>query len=268
VLLPTYTAFAQAPTVQWERSFGGSQADALNTAQLTLDGGFILGGASNSGVSGDRSQSNQGVASDYWIVKLGAAGLKEWDRRFGGAQNDELWSVLQTADGGYLLGGTSFSGIGGDKTQAGQGNFDYWVVKLDAQGNKQWDRAYGGSEGEILRSLQQTSDGGYILGGYSGSGITGDKTQPNRADPAFPNSTDYWIIKIDVQGNKQWDRTFGGNATEFFSEIQQTTDGGYILGGSSLSDASEDRTDVLRGVRDYWMVKIDAQGHAHCQLGR
>jgi hypothetical protein len=86
----------------------------------------------------------------------------------------------------------SLSGISGDKTQASQGDFDYWIVKTDAGGVKQWDARFGGSIDDVLTSLQQTADGGYILGGYSYSGISGDKTQ------ASQGLTDYWIVKTDT----------------------------------------------------------------------
>ncbi|MEE9190684.1 MAG: T9SS C-terminal target domain-containing protein, partial [Candidatus Neomarinimicrobiota bacterium] len=88
-------------------------------------------------------------------------------------------SVKQTSDGGYILGGYSWSGTFGDKMDASWGGSDYWVVKLDGSGNIVWQNAIGGSENDYLVSVQQTSDGGYILGGYSGSGISGDKTEPN-----------------------------------------------------------------------------------------
>ncbi|MEO5674431.1 MAG: hypothetical protein ABIQ74_07265, partial [Chitinophagales bacterium] len=158
--------------------------------------------------------------------------VKQWDARFGGSDYDWLLSLQQTADGGYILGGYSDSGISGDKTQASQGGYDYWIVKTDAGGVKQWDARFGGSNDDYLFSLQQTADGGYILGGYSWSGISGDKTQ------ASQGANDYWIVKTDAGGVKQWDARFGGSSDEYFNALQQTADGGYILGGFSLSGIS------------------------------
>ncbi len=115
---------------------------------------------------------------------------KQWDKRFGGTDVDPLYSLQQTTDGGYILGGYSVSGIGGDKTEDSRGYWDYWIVKTDANGVKQWDKRFGGSDYDQLNSLQQTTDGGYILGGWSYSGIGGDKTEDSRG------GSDYWIVKL------------------------------------------------------------------------
>ncbi len=113
----------------------------------------------------------------------------------------------------------------------------YWIVKTDALGNIQWQKTIGGSEEDYLQSIQQTSDGGYILGGVSNSNISGDKTENSIG------GYDYWIVKTDASGNIQWQNTIGGNNHEEFWSIQQTSDGGYILGGTSNSDISGDKTE-------------------------
>lgn len=243
---------------QWDRRFGGNKFDVLNALQQTSDGGYILGGYSLSGITGDKTQDNKG-ASDYWVVKINANGLKEWDASYGGISDDWLTSLQQTTDGGYILGGWSFSGISGDKTQATKGENDYWIVKIDANGVKQWDADFGGSSNDYLTPLQQTADGGYILSGYSSSPISGDKTQ------AGPGGTDYWMVKTDVNGIKQWDATFGGSDFEFLYGMDQTTDGGYILGGYSSSPASGDKTEGSKGLNDYWIVKVSA-GSTSCDI--
>src|SRR5689334_15152740 len=101
--------------------------------------------------------------------------VKQWDYRFGGTAYDYVTAFQQTADGGYILAGYSSSGINGDKSEACWGALDYWIVKLDAAGIKQWDKRYGGTDQDILGSVQQTADHGYILGGYSASQNSGDK---------------------------------------------------------------------------------------------
>jgi hypothetical protein len=170
---------------------------------------------------------------------------KQWDKRFGGTDWDELWSIQQTTDGGYILGGYSNSGIGDDKTEDSRGIDDYWVVKTDATGNKQWDKRFGGTDYDELLSIQQTKDGGYILGGQSSSGIGGDKTEDSRG------GEDYWIVKTDADGNKQWDKRFGGTDDDRLYSIQQTKDGGYILGGESISGIGGDKTEDRRGDEGY-----------------
>lgn|GEM_PF-815868 len=246
-------AFSQRPTKQWDVDFGGNQNEQFTALQQTTDGGFILGGYSESGISGDKTQASRG-SSDYWIVKTNADGVKQWDARFGGSSVDQLTCLQQTSDGGYILGGTSFSGAGGDKTEASRGSSDYWIVKINGNGIKQWDARFGGTQQEELHSIQQTADGGYILGGSSISNIGGDKTQNSRG------GKDFWIIKTDVNGVKQWDARFGGNLFEELFSVRQTIDGGYILGGYSLSDINGDKTQSSRGRYDFWVVKTNSVG--------
>jgi hypothetical protein len=240
---------------QWDRSCGGTNLDRIHSLQQTSDGGYILGGISFSDASGTKTSPNSG-ASDYWIVKIDANGNKQWDKSFGGTSNEVLHSVQQTSDGGYILGGSSLSTVSGTKTSSNLGSSDYWIVKIDANGNKQWEKTYGGTDGDELHAVQQTSDGGYILGGFSFSGATGTKTSTN-----FGNGTsDYWIVKTDASGNKQWEKSFGGDDADKLHALQQTTDGGYILGGHSYSGMSGNKTSGGFGSHDYWVVKLDAAG--------
>src|SRR5438128_1813572 len=113
----------------------------------------------------------------------------QWDKTLGGNSNDYLTAVLPTRDGGCLVGGYSDSGVSGDKSQAHLGNFDYWVVKLDARGRQEWDRTLGGSAVEWLAGMQQSADGGFLLAGRSDSGIGGNRTQASRG------SSDFWLVK-------------------------------------------------------------------------
>ncbi|WP_324672557.1 T9SS type A sorting domain-containing protein [Hymenobacter sp. GOD-10R] len=239
---------------QWDRTLGGSDYDGAISVQQTADGGYLVGAQSTSPNSGDKTQASQGNV-DYWVIKLDAQGHTQWDRTLGGSGSDALVSVLTTADGGYLLGGTSSSAASGDKTEASWGRSDYWVVKLDSQGAKQWDRTLGGTGQEVFSSMQQTVDGGYLLGGYSASNISGDKTQ------ASQGGIDYWLVKLNGQGATQWDRTLGGDSNDYLRELQLTADGGALLAGSSLSGASGDKSQPNLGLRDYWLVQVDAQGN-------
>ncbi|HEX5151937.1 MAG TPA: choice-of-anchor tandem repeat GloVer-containing protein [Parafilimonas sp.] len=254
ILADTFTVYGQAPIKEWDKTFGSSDDDNFSCVRQTADGGYIVGGYTTAGISGDKTQASRG-SYDYWIVKIDASGNKQWDKTFGGSAADNLNTLQQTADGGYILGGYSASNISGDKTEWGWGESDYWIVKIDADGNKQWDKTFGGYTHDWLFSLQQTADSGYILGGLSGSGIGGDKTQPSQGD------FDYWVVKIDAGGNKQWDKTFGSGGYDQLSFLQQTTDGGYILGGTSASGISGDKTQASQGGNDYWIVKIDGNGN-------
>src|SRR5687767_9230938 len=109
MFLPVVSFAQLAPAKQWDKTFGGSGQDILRTSQQTADGGFILGGWSQSGASGDKTQNHYGL-HDYWVVKTNASGVKVWDQTFGGPIMDQLWFLQQTADGGYILGGHSSSG--------------------------------------------------------------------------------------------------------------------------------------------------------------
>ncbi|QMU31039.1 T9SS type A sorting domain-containing protein [Adhaeribacter radiodurans] len=238
---------------EWDKTIGGNREDYLSSVQQTKDGGYILGGYSFSGMSGDKSQPTKG-SWDYWVVKLRANGTKEWDQTLGGRNEDYLTSVQPTQDGGYILGGYSTSGIGANKTEANRGISDYWVVKLKADGSKSWDKTIGGRYEDVLTSIQQTKDSGYILGGYSLSGISGEKSQ------ARIGSTDYWIVKLEANGEKTWDKTIGGTDEDYLSSLQQTSDEGYILGGYSWSGISGNKSQASIGQHDYWIVKLKTDG--------
>lgn len=255
LLLPAFAAFAQAPTVQWDRTLGGTDDDRLNVVQPTADGGYILGGYSASGISGSKTQASFGGV-DYWVVKLDATGAKVWDKTYGGSAEDRLTSLQQTADGGYILGGISSSPISGTKTQAGQGGLDAWVLKIDATGTKVWDRTLGSNTDDRLTTIRQTADGGYIVGAQSGSGSNGDRST------AGQGGLDYWLIKLDATGAKTWDRSLGGTNNDIMNAVTPTTDGGYLLGGFSYSAAGGDKSQGTRGTSDYdfWVIKVNATG--------
>lgn len=236
----------------WDRSYGGSRWEELNSAEETNDGGYILAGFSSSLENdGDVTAANEGVG-DFWMLKTNSLGDREWDARFGGDGLDRANSVIQTTDGGYLLGGTSASGISGQKLSANRGLDDYWVVKTDATGNFEWEATYGGDNLEILSSVVQTTDGGYLLGGLSLSGISGEKSEPNLG------GFDHWIVKISAMGIVEWDKTLGGSEEERLNVMQVAPDGHFLLGGSTQSDAGDDILDPSLGIKDMWFVKASS----------
>lgn len=238
----------------WDKRFGGTGFDYLRAVVTSKDGGYLLGGISASDISGDRTEALLGY-NDYWVVKTDAYGNKLWDKRFGGNGMDMLYSITRSKDGGYLLGGASDSNISGDKSENSQGQFDYWAVKIDSVGNKIWDKRFGGSDYDFISSVISTNDGGYLLAGFSSSGISGDRTESPRGE------NDYWVVKIDSVGNKIWDKRFGGSAFDALIKVIQTNDNGYILAGTSKSPKDGDKTEDSRGWEDYWIVKIDYMGN-------
>ena len=242
------------PAVQWDKTFGGSSADMISEVHVTSDGGYILGGKSYSGISGTKSEASRGNY-DYWVIKLDHNKVKQWDKTLGGSGIESLSNVWETLDGGYILGGTSYSGISGDKSEPIKGYEDYWVVKLDSNGVKQWDKTIGGNNTERLVDIQLTPDGGYILVGDSHSGISGDKTEAKRGI-----SNDYWIVKLNSNGIKQWDKTIGSSIQDNLQSLAVTSDGGYILGGFTSGGISGEKSQASKGSTDYWIVKVDSNG--------
>lgn len=127
---------------------------------------------------------------------------------------------------------------------------DYWIVKLDSSGTLEWQNTIGGNGNDYLHSVQQTNDGGYILGGFSGSDISGNKTQQNLG------GWDYWVVKVDSIGNIIWQKNIGGTEYDMLRQLKQTNDGGYILAGGSGSNISGDKTENCIGYWDYWVIKL------------
>jgi len=243
----------QPATLDWDKSFGGIGRDNLTTTIQTTDGGYLAGGYTNANY-GNITQKDLGK-NNYWIVKTDPNGQGLWSKSYGGPNDDYLNRVIQTRDGGYLLAGSSLSGKSGDKTQASQGGRDYWVIKVDAQGKKQWDQRYGGTGSDELLKVVQLATGEYILGGHSNSPGNGDKSQ------ASQGGLDYWLVKISSTGTKIWDKRYGGSLDETLGSFTATRDGGFLLGGTSLSGKSGDKTQSTQGGRDYWVVKTDKDGN-------
>jgi len=238
----------------WDKYFSGGDNDMLRAADLTADGGFILGGHSSSGSSNDKTHEGYG-GGDAWIIKLDSNGNKIWDKTYGGDKGEDITAIQQTTDGGYVVAGNSFSGATGMKTSFNEGRRDYWIFKLDSAGDLLWEKTFGGIEEDNLEYMQQTSDGGYILGGYSESGISGTKTEESMG------FIDYWIVKLDNAGNIEWQNVIGGDDFDFLFVVKETPDGGYIMGGESLSSQSGDKTqNAIEDSEDYWVVKTDATG--------
>ena len=236
--------------IQWQKSLGGSSIEKAQSIQQTIDGGYITAGYSYSN-NGDAS-GNHG-ASDYWVVKLDDTGNIQWQKPLGGSEGEWAYSIQQTTDGGYIVAGWSYSNNG--DVSGNHGYDDYWVVKLDDTGNIQWQKSLGGSSVEWAHSTQQTSDGGYIVAGYSHSN-DGDVSGNH-------GETDYWIVKLDDSGNIEWQKSLGGSGIDIAYSIQQTTDSGYIVAGMSTSIDGDVRGNHDAG--DYWIVKLDNTGSIQWQ---
>ena len=257
----------------WEKTYGGSDDDRAYSIQQTTDGGYIVAGRTNSFGAG---------YADVYLIKLDADGKMVWEKTYGGSDDDGAWSIQQTKDGGYIVAGyTSSFGAGGldvyvikldangnelwKKTYGGSddeiavikqtkdggyivagwtksfgaGSLDVYIIKLDANGNKVWEKTYGGSGDDWANSIQQTTDGGYIVAGGTYSFGAG--------------SLDVYIIKLDANGTKLWEKTFGESNDDDAWSIQQTKDGGYIVAGYTNSFGA--------GYEDVYVIKLDENGN-------
>lgn len=219
----------------------------------TADYGFILAGSSLSSKTGNKTSLNEGDL-DYWVWKMDEKGEMEWQKSFGGSGTDFLQSIKLTVDGGFILAGNSDSPQGKQKKAAGHGLNDFWIIKLDAGGGEQWQQTIGGSGDDVLQSVCQTKDGGFILGGSSSSEKSGDKLSKGYG------GMDYWLVKLSNDGGIEWQKDFGGKYFDELRNIEQTRDNGYILGGYSNSPESGSKLYDNIGIGDYWVLKLDRKG--------
>jgi len=210
--------------VQWAKTYVEiTNDDEARSVQQTSDGGYIVAGATQSFGAG---------STDVFLMKIDANGNLQWAKTYGGQNWDGVSSVQQTSDGGYIVAGETVSFGDGSSS-------DFFLIKTDANGNVQWAKAYGGSGDDHAFSVRQTSDGGYIVAGYTRSFGAGN--------------WDIFLIKTDANGNVQWAKTYGGSNEEKAYFVQQTSDGGYIVAGETRSFGA--------GNLDIFLIKTDANGN-------
>jgi len=236
--------------IQWQKSFGGTSFDFAYSIQQTTDGGFVVAGRTNSN-DGDVSGNHGG--HDYWVVKLDSIGNIQWQKCLGGTDEDAANSIHQTTDGGYVVAGWTESNDG--DVSGYHGNYDCWIVKLDSGGTFQWQKCLGGTGQDYAYSIQQTTDGGYVVAGH---------TRSNDGDVSGNHGNyDYLVVKLDSLGNIQWQKCLGGTNGDGVSSIEQTTDGGYVVAGNTYSNNGD--VSGNHGGVDYWVVKLDSVGNIQWQ---
>lgn len=258
----------------WTKAYGNSGQDGGTYVQQTTDGGYILAGYSVNFSTGD---------SDAYMIKTNAAGDTLWTRIIGGISEDAANSIQQTSDGGYIvIGYTSSFGAGGS---------DLFLIKMDNNGTIQWTKTFGGTGNDIGKSVRQTIDGGYIIAGYTSSFGTGyqdtylvrtdgtgnilwEKTLGNSFSDDFAYSVDITssngfivtgqsgatlsLINLNASGDTLWTKAFGVSAVNYGNTVQQTTDGGFIIGG-----VSDNGGGTPPNPRAY-IIKTDSNGNGGC----
>jgi len=256
ILFSSFVTNAQAPDIQWAKCYGGSSEDWANAVQQTSDGGYIIVGLTISD-DGDVTGTHGTTYPDVWIVKTNDTGKIQWSKTMGGSYFDYANAVQQTKDGGYIVAAMAGS-WDGDLTGVIDSNHatDMWIIKLNAVGEVIWQKCLGGSGEETATSIQQTTDGGYIVAGQAQSD-DGDVIGIHKDVSGRP-SNDVWIVKLDDKGSIVWQKTLGGSNTEIAQSVQQTKDGGYIVAGSTGSNDGD--VTKLYGAWDGWIIKLSDTG--------
>lgn len=235
-------------TIEWQKLYGGSSSDLAFSVRQTSDTGYVIAGYT---YSNDGNVSGNHGHYDFWIIKLSATGALQWQKTFGGTEEDNALDVIQTSDGGYLINGVTWSN-NGDVTGF-HGLYDYWVIKISSSGDLQWHKAMGGSSADASRSVIQTSDNGYIVIGDTASNNGDVIGFHNALDPDF---WDIWIVKLNSSGVIQWKKALGGNVQDLGYKIKKTADGGFAIAGSTNSfDGDITGTTAGQGT-DVWIVKF------------
>jgi len=346
--------YSYGQKVSWQKNLNSNTQDFLSGLAITIDGQYLVSGSSISN-NHNPAQNNQNRGYDYYILKLDQQGQKVWDKNFSGNRHDNLNSTISTREGGFLLAGSSYSTLGFDKKEKSFGGSDIWLIKIDENGKEEWQKTIGTKYNEEARSVAQTSDEGYIVAGstnhpklgygskdvfitkldktgkiinqlilggknvdevekviatknggallgiYSRSSIydglskakinstdlESQSLQSNHSETstnnlsAIPKSNrqgeesypinfyskslasygegDYWLVKLDKNGNVEWERSYGGSEDDRIKEISLTSSG-YIIGGESRSQQSGNKKTKQEEGTDLWILALDEDG--------
>lgn len=237
-------------TIEWEKNYGGSNGAFAQQVVQDSDGSFVIAGFTSSN-DGDVTGNHGNF--DYWVIKIDSVGSILWQNTYGGSQNEEATGIIKTNDNGYIIVGYTTSNDG-DVTLV-RGYSDSWVIKIDTNGSIIWQQSLGGDSTDFAHSVYKTTDGGCIIAGTTESS--------DGALAGHHGSVDYWIAKLDINGNLQWQKPYGGTTVDRAYSVIQTNDGGYLVGGRTLSDDGDITSN--QGYNDGWLVKLDEIGNIEWQ---
>ena len=242
--------------LEWIKSFGGSGEDTAQAIIETTDGGYAILGFTNS-TDGDIQEKSLAV-NDYWLLKLDAEGNLQWNKTYGGSKDDRGQSLVQTQDGGYALTGYAMSDDGDGSVN--NGFHDNWVLKLDASGIIEWEKSFGFSGHDHSYDILQTIDGGYFFTGFLD--ITSARADGNteKAETITRHGVgEFWGTRINKIGDVEWRGYFGGTNNDRAHAVVQSEDMGFVMAGFSESDDLD--ISNTQGSYDFWMVKVDENGN-------
>jgi hypothetical protein len=244
--------FSSENTLEWQKTYGGSEDDSASAIIQTLDRSFIVLGYSK---SSDLDVSSNAGSKDFWLLKLSNTGVIIWEKSFGFSGADYGTALFETKDGGFLITGvldvSASNGQGNARSRAIQhAGGDYWAIKTDPSGNLEWSRFFGGSFTEVPFGIVETADNNFILAGSS------DSNDFNISKSK--GSYDFWITKIASDGNLIWEKSFGGSEIDEARAITATNDGNFIIVGDTRSE--DKNVSENNGAADVWILKISAEG--------
>lgn len=241
-------------TISFVKTLGGSLNESAQSVLKTTDGGYAILGYTQS-IDGDIiNKTNESF--DFWLLKFDKDDTLQWQRNYGGTDDDRGLDMIQTQDGGYAILGYSKSTDGNLTENAGAN--DFWVCKLNASGTIIWQKSYGFLGADIGYAITETNDNGYLITGVLD--VSASNGQGNsKANGTLHAGGDYWAIKLDINGEKQWSKFFGGTFTDTPYDVVQTKNDNYIIVGSSDSDDVDIKNN--KGTYDFWVVNISEDGN-------
>lgn len=249
---------SQSPTIEWQNNIGGAVGESDPSILKTNDNGYLVCGTSNSPDSCDKTEMVYGPEFfgqhnyDIWLLKLDSNGTIISQNVIAGDLDEYLPSIVPSNDGGYLIGCSSTSNNSVDKSGNSRGGNDFWIIKIDSNLNIVWEKTIGGSADDFLVDIIPLNDG-YILGGQSNSNASFEKSENS------VGYSDYWIIKVDLNGNIVWQNTIGGNNIEFFTKLCKGDANNIFVGGYSMSPISGDKTEnnYSSFSRNFWVLNLN-----------